>query len=90
MSTGRGMPRWITGATVLVLIAGLAVAAWLLGDEEVVRAMMAARANAMVYDGPSPQLAQMLVDLLNHQITPVVMLTLPSGVTPLAGITALG
>src|SRR5579872_3347871 len=41
-------------------------------DEEIVRAMMVARANAMTYNAPSPQLAQMLVDLLNHRITPVV------------------
>ena len=41
-------------------------------DEEIVRAMMVVRANAMVYDAPSPQLAQMLLDLLNQRITPVV------------------
>jgi len=42
------------------------------GDEEIVRAMMVIRANAMTYNAPSPQLAQMLLDLLNHHITPVV------------------
>src|SRR5579862_2221886 len=42
------------------------------GDEEIVRAMMVVRANAMTYNAPSPQLAQMLLDLLNHHITPVV------------------
>jgi len=41
-------------------------------EEEIVRAMMAIRANAMVYNAPSPQLSQMLTDLLNHRITPVV------------------
>jgi histidine ammonia-lyase len=41
-------------------------------DEEVVRAMMVVRANAMTFNAPSPQLAQMLLDLLNKRITPVV------------------
>ena len=41
-------------------------------DEEVVRAMMVVRANAMTFNAPSPQLAQMLLDLLNKGITPVV------------------
>jgi histidine ammonia-lyase len=41
-------------------------------DEEIVRAMMVVRANAMTYNAPSPQLAQMLLDLLNKRITPVV------------------
>jgi histidine ammonia-lyase len=41
-------------------------------QEEIIRAMMVVRANAMVYDAPSPQLAQMLLDLLNKQVTPVV------------------
>jgi histidine ammonia-lyase len=41
-------------------------------DEEAVRAMMAVRANTLTYDAPSPQLMQMLLDLLNHRITPVV------------------
>jgi histidine ammonia-lyase len=42
------------------------------GEEEIVRAMMVIRANAMTSNAPSPQLSQMLVDLLNHRITPVV------------------
>jgi histidine ammonia-lyase len=42
------------------------------GDEEIVRAMMVIRANAMTSNAPSPQLSQMLIDLLNHRITPVV------------------
>jgi len=38
-----------------------------------VRAMMVVRANEMIYNAPSPQLAQMLLELLNHHVTPVVM-----------------
>src|SRR5580693_9273774 len=41
-------------------------------EEEIVRAMMVVRANAMTWNAPSPQLSQMLVYLLNHRITPVV------------------
>ena len=41
-------------------------------EEEIVRAMMVVRANAMTYNAPSPQLAQRLVELLNKRITPVV------------------
>jgi histidine ammonia-lyase len=41
-------------------------------DEEIVRAMMVVRANAMTWNAPSPQLAQMLTDLLNKRVTPVV------------------
>jgi histidine ammonia-lyase len=40
--------------------------------EEIVRAMMVVRANAMTFNAPSPALAQMLLDLLNQRITPVV------------------
>jgi histidine ammonia-lyase len=43
-----------------------------IADEEIVRAMMVVRANDMVYNAPSPQLSQMLLDLLNKRITPVV------------------
>jgi histidine ammonia-lyase len=43
-----------------------------IADEDIVRAMMVVRANDMVYNAPSPQLAQMLLDLLNKRITPVV------------------
>src|SRR3984957_10319367 len=43
-----------------------------IGTEEIVRAMMVVRANVMVYNAPSPQLSQMLLDLLNKRITPVV------------------
>jgi histidine ammonia-lyase len=41
-------------------------------EEEIVRAMMVVRANAMTFNAPSPQVAQMLLDLLNKRITPVV------------------
>ena len=41
-------------------------------SEEIVRATMVVRANAMTYNAPSPQLAQMLLDLLNRRITPVM------------------
>lgn len=42
------------------------------GDEEIVRAVMVIRANTLTFEAPSPQLAQMLLDLLNHDITPVM------------------
>jgi len=42
------------------------------GSEEIVRAMMVVRANAMTFNAPSPQLASMLLELLNHRVTPVV------------------
>lgn len=54
----RGGARWGTGPEV--------------SDEEIVRAMMVVRANAMIYNAPSPQLAQRLLDLLNKRVTPVV------------------
>jgi histidine ammonia-lyase len=41
-------------------------------EEEIVRAMMVVRANAMTFNAPSPALAQMLLDLLNKRISPVV------------------
>jgi histidine ammonia-lyase len=41
-------------------------------DEEVVRAMMLVRANTMVHNAPSPELAAMLLELLNRRVTPVV------------------
>jgi histidine ammonia-lyase len=54
----RSGARWGTGPEI--------------ANEEIVRAMMVVRANAMVYNAPSPQLSQMLLDLLNKRITPVV------------------
>jgi histidine ammonia-lyase len=42
-------------------------------NEETVRAMMAVRANTLTYASASPQLTQMLLDLLNDRITPVVL-----------------
>jgi histidine ammonia-lyase len=40
--------------------------------EEIVRATMVVRANAMTFNAPSPPLARMLLELLNKRITPVV------------------
>ena len=40
--------------------------------EEIVRAMMAERVNTMSYEAATPQVTQMLVDLLNRDVTPVV------------------
>jgi histidine ammonia-lyase len=40
--------------------------------EEIVRAAMVVRANAMTFNAPSPQLARMLLDLINKRITPVL------------------
>lgn len=41
-------------------------------EEEIVRAMLVVRANAMIYDAPSPQLSRLLIEFLNQRITPVV------------------
>ncbi|HEX5191384.1 MAG TPA: aromatic amino acid ammonia-lyase [Solirubrobacteraceae bacterium] len=41
-------------------------------SEEIVRAMMAERVNTMSYEAATPQLTQMLIDLLNKDVTPVV------------------
>jgi histidine ammonia-lyase len=41
-------------------------------DEEIVRAMMAERVNTMSYEAATPQVTQMLIDLLNRGVTPVV------------------
>jgi histidine ammonia-lyase len=41
-------------------------------DEDIVRAMMVVRANEMTYNAPSPQVSQMLLDLLNNRVTPAV------------------
>jgi histidine ammonia-lyase len=43
-----------------------------INDEALVRAVMVVRANAMTFNAPSPQLAQMLIDLLNKRVTPVM------------------
>ena len=43
-----------------------------IGDEEIIRAMMVVRANTLSYTMASPPLMQMLLDLINNQITPVV------------------
>jgi histidine ammonia-lyase len=41
-------------------------------DEEIVRAMMAERVNTMSYEAATPQVTQMLINLLNKDVTPVV------------------
>jgi histidine ammonia-lyase len=41
-------------------------------EEEVARALMAVRANNMAYEAASPALGRVLVDMLNHRITPVL------------------
>jgi histidine ammonia-lyase len=41
-------------------------------DEALVRAVMVIRANAMTYNAPSPQLYEMLIDLLDKRVTPVM------------------
>ncbi len=46
-----------------------------ISDEALVRATMTIRANGMSFETPSPQLARMLLDLLNHDITPVMQST---------------
>jgi histidine ammonia-lyase len=43
-----------------------------ISDEEIVRAMLAVRANTMSFEAASPPLTQRLLDLLNERITPVV------------------
>jgi len=58
--------------------------------EEIVRAMMLVRANTMIYDAPSPQLSQMLLDLLNRRITPVVQSRGTLGEADLAQLSNVG
>jgi histidine ammonia-lyase len=59
-------------------------------QEEIVRAMMVVRANAMTFNAPSPQLAQMLLDLLNKRITPVVQSRGTLGEGDLAQLSNIG
>jgi histidine ammonia-lyase len=59
-------------------------------EEEIVRAMMVVRANAMTLNAPSPQLSQMLIDLLNRRITPVVQSRGTLGEGDLAQLSNLG
>ena len=40
--------------------------------EEIVRATMVVRANEMTWNAPSPQVARMLLDLINKRITPAM------------------
>ena len=41
-------------------------------DEALTRAVMVVRANAMTWNAPSPALSQMLIDMLNKGVTPVM------------------
>ena len=41
-------------------------------EEEIVRALMAVRANTMTYESASPAMSQLLVDMLNTRVAPVV------------------
>lgn len=59
-------------------------------DEALVRAIMAIRANTMTYEAASPALTQMLQDLLNHRITPVLPLRGTLGEGDLAVLAAIG
>ena len=43
-----------------------------MADEEIVRALMAVRANTMVYEAASPALSNILIEMLNRRVTPVV------------------
>lgn len=58
-----------------------------IGEEALVRAIMAIRANTMSYEAASPPLTHILVDLLNKRITPVVQSrgTLGEGDLPTMG-----
>jgi len=58
--------------------------------EEVVRAMMVVRANSMTYEFASPQLTQMLLELINHRITPVVQARGTPGEADLSQLTEIG
>lgn len=59
-------------------------------SEDIVRAIMVVRANTMAYNAPSPQLAEMLTDLLNSRITPVVSSRGTVGEGDLAQLSAVG
>jgi histidine ammonia-lyase len=56
-------------------------------EEELVRAIMAIRANSITYEAASPDLVRMLGDMLNRRVTPVVMSrgTLGEGDLPTMG-----
>jgi histidine ammonia-lyase len=41
-------------------------------EEEIARALMAVRANTMIYEAASPALSEMLIEMLNRRVTPVV------------------
>ncbi|AGT10975.1 aromatic amino acid ammonia-lyase [Paracoccus aminophilus] len=56
-------------------------------EEELVRAIMAIRANTITYEAASPDLVRMLPLMLNHHVTPIVMSrgTLGEGDLPTMG-----
>jgi histidine ammonia-lyase len=41
-------------------------------EEDIVRALMAVRANTMIYEAASPALSAILIEMLNRRVTPVV------------------
>ena len=41
-------------------------------EEEIVRALLAVRANTMIYEAASPALSDLLIEMLNRRVTPVV------------------
>jgi histidine ammonia-lyase len=59
-------------------------------DEDVVRAMMVIRANNMTYEFASPQLTQMLQELINARITPIVQSRGTPGEADLQQLTDVG
>jgi histidine ammonia-lyase len=61
-----------------------------IGEEEIVRAMMVLRANAMSFEAASPQLTQRLLDLINDRITPVVQSRSTVGEGDLGPFTNIG
>jgi histidine ammonia-lyase len=61
-----------------------------IAEEDLVRAMMAIRVNTMSYEAASPELTQMLVDLLNKRITPVVQSRGTLGEGDLATLSDIG
>ena len=59
-------------------------------DEALVRAVMVVRANAMVWNAPSPPLARMLIDLINKRVTPVMYGRCTVGEGDLCTLNAVG
>lgn len=61
-----------------------------ISEEELVRATMVVRANIMTFETPSAGLSQMLIDLLNKNITPVVQSRGTVGEADLANLANIG